>query len=137
MNKENCEEILMRLMAVFDGEETDFSPERLNAHLSVCAECRGDIDRLRNTFAALENQSRRSENVDLWSKIEPRLEKKMSWQPLAFLGVFLVGCKLAEMLPETDPGFVFKFAPLVLVVVLFAILKENPFKINTETGLEK
>jgi hypothetical protein len=141
MNKENfaenCEEILIALMAVFDGETTDFSPEQLNAHLSGCDDCRREIDQMRNTFALLKNEERREQNVDLWSSIKPRIEAKTNWKPFAVLGAFLVVYKLAEMLPETDFGFVFKLVPIVFVVVLFAFLKENPFKINTELILEK
>jgi predicted anti-sigma-YlaC factor YlaD len=139
MNKENCEEIQIALMAVFDGETTDFSPEQLNAHLSGCANCRQEIDAMRNTFALLKNDERREQNVDLWSSIEPRIEAKArtNWKPFVVLGVFLIVYKLTEMLPETDFGFVFKLVPIVFVVALFAFLKENPFKINTELILEK
>jgi hypothetical protein len=139
MNKENCEEnceeILIALTAVFDGETTEFAPEQLNAHLSGCEDCRREIDLMRNTFALLKNEERREQNVDLWSAIESRLEAKTNWKPFAALGAFLVVCKLAEMLPETDFGFVFKLVPIVFVVALFAFLKENPFKINTELNI--
>jgi predicted anti-sigma-YlaC factor YlaD len=139
MNKENCEEILMALMAVFDGETTEFAPEQLNAHLSACESCRREIEQMHNTFALLKTQERRESDENLWSAIEPQMvaEKRTNWKPFAFLGVFLVVYKLAEMLPETDFGFAFKIVPLVFVVALFAFLKENPFRINTELILEK
>jgi hypothetical protein len=41
------------------------------------------------------------------------------------------------MLPAQDLGLAFKFVPLVLIVVLFVFLKENPFKINGELILER
>jgi len=137
MNKETCEEILTALMAVFDGETTEFAPEQLNAHLSNCENCRREIEQMQNTFALLKSQERRAPETDLWSAIETRIEAKTNWKPFAFLGVFLVVYKLLEMLPETDFGFVFKIVPLVFVIALFAFLKENPFRINTELILEK
>lgn len=137
MNKENCEEILIAMMAVFDGERTEFSPEQLKAHLAGCESCRGEIEEMQSTFALLKNQERRVSNVDLWSAVEPRIEAKTSWKPFLFLAVFLIVYKLAEMLPERDLGLAFKIVPLVFVVAIFIVLKENPFKINTELILEK
>ncbi len=137
MNKENCENILMALMAVFDGERTEFSPEQLNSHLANCDNCRSEIEQMQNTFTLLRSQERRASDVDLWSAIEPRLETKTNWAPFVFLAVFLVVYKLAEMLPANDLGFAFKIVPFVFVVALFVFLKENPFRINTELILEK
>nr|AIA12066.1 Putative zinc-finger [uncultured bacterium] len=126
-------------MAVFDGETTEFAPEQLNAHLSACESCRREIEQMQNTFALLKTQERSVPETDLWSAIETRIEAetRTNWKPFAFLGVFLVGYKLLEMLPETGFGFAFKIVPLVFVVALFAFLKENPFRINTELILEK
>jgi len=137
MNKENCEEILMAQMAVFDGEESEISPEKLNAHLEKCEGCRREMEAMQSTFALLRRQERRVLNADLWSAIEPRLEAKTNWQPFVFLAVFLVAYKLTEMLSANDPGFAFKIVPFVFVAALFVFLKENPFKINTELILEK
>ncbi|MGC2238618.1 MAG: hypothetical protein WA584_20860 [Pyrinomonadaceae bacterium] len=139
MNKENCEDILMALAAVFDGEKTDFPPEQLKEHTSGCESCRREIEQMQNTFTLLKRQERRVQNADLWSAIEPQIEaeRKTNWQPLAFLTVFMVVYKLLEMLPERDFGLAFKIVPLVFVIVLFVFLKENPFKINTELILEK
>lgn len=137
MNKENCEEILMAQMAVFDGEAGEFSTEELNAHLEKCEGCRRESEAIQSTFAVLRRQERRVSDADLWPAIEPRLKAKTNRQPFVVLAAFLVAYKLAEMLPANDPGFAFKIVPLVFVAALFVFLKENPFKINTELILEK
>jgi hypothetical protein len=137
MNKENCENILMALMAAADGEETEFSPEQLDFHLASCESCRRETEDVQGAFALLSQQTRRAPDVDLWSAIEPRLEEKTNWTPFVFLAVFLVAYKLGEMLPANDLGFAFKIVPFVFVVALFFFLKENPFRINTELILEK
>ena len=41
------------------------------------------------------------------------------------------------MLPARDPGMAFKLVPLVIVALLFVLIKENPFRINTELVLER
>jgi Putative zinc-finger len=139
MHKENCEEILIALMAVFDGEQTDFSPEQLNAHTAECESCRREIEEMQGAFSLLREQSRNEFNANLWPSIDARIDAgaKTRWTPFLFVGALLVGYKFLEMIPETAFGFVFKIVPVALVVALFVLLKENPFKINTELILEK
>jgi hypothetical protein len=48
------------------------------------------------------------------------------------LGLLLLGYKLIEMIPDRDFGLLFKLVPILLTVVVFGYLKENPFKINPE-----
>ena len=141
MNKINCENALMTIMAELDNEETEISSELAAAHLASCADCRQEFEQIQNTFSLLRKQTRRAQDANLWPAIEIRIDAKTAtqtnWQPFLFLGVFLVAYKLLEMLPETDFGFIFKIVPLIFVVALFIFLKENPFKINTELILEK
>lgn len=139
MNKQNCEEILMALMAVFDGEETDFSPEQLNSHTAGCDDCRQAVEQMQHTFNLLREHERFAPDADLWPLIDAQIEAepKTGWQPFLLVGVLLVVYKFLEMFPAADFGFVFKIVPLLLIVALFVLLKENPFKINTELILEK
>jgi hypothetical protein len=141
MNEINCETFLMTKMAEIDGEETEISAEQMDFHLAVCGNCRQEIELLRSTDNLLRRQTRREQNADLWSAIENRIGKRAisqtGWKPFALLGALLVASKLLEMLPAQDLGFAFKFVPLVLIVVLFVFLKENPFKINGELILER
>ena len=138
MNKKNCEDLLMAMMAQLDGEENEFV-EQAAFHLAECENCRMEFEQMQILDNLFKRQSRREQNADLWSAIEPRIEPKRqtNWQPFALLGIFLVGYKLLEMLPEDEFGLWFKLVPLVFVIALFGFLKENPFKINTELILEK
>ena len=124
-------------MAVFDGEETDFKPEELNAHLADCMNCRAEIEQLQAAFNSFKTSRRRELKADLWGKIEPRLENKISRKPFVLVALLLIAWKLAEMLPEADFGLVFKIVPLIIAAGLFAFLRLNPFRINTEFILEK
>ncbi len=138
MNKTNCEDVLMAMMARLDGEENERAdPAAL--HLAECDACQKEFEQMQTTDNLLKRQSRREQDADLWSAIKPRIETKnqMTWQPFAFLGIFLVGYKLLELLPDDGFGLWFKLVPLVFVIALFGFLKENPFKINTELILEK
>lgn len=96
---------------------------------------------MQNTFNLLKNYERAMRDEDLWSGIENRIgaEKSsaISLTPFVLLGIFLVGYKLLEMIPAEDFGFVFRFVPLVFVIVLFVFIRENPFKINAQLAPEK
>jgi anti-sigma factor RsiW len=144
MKDMNCEEILIQKMALLDGEKTDAPPAEIDAHLAACETCRRETARLENVASLFERQQRRrADVVDLWTPIERRLGAesktilKANWQPFALVGALLAALKLAELLPARDFGWALKFAAFVLVVLLFGILKENPFKINTELIPEK
>jgi hypothetical protein len=79
--------------------------------------------------------------VNLWPAIENRIAKPsravVSWQPFALIGLLLVIHKLLEMVPARDLGMAFKLVPLVIVILLFVLIKENPFRINTELVMER
>ncbi|MDQ6785835.1 MAG: hypothetical protein M3033_03315 [Acidobacteriota bacterium] len=143
MNEINCENTMLAMMAVMDGEETLLSSEQTTAHLAQCKNCRQEFEQMQNFVDLLKKQKRGAQNADLWMSIEKRIGAQneaaslIGWKTFLLLGAFLVAYKLLEMIPERDFGLFFKFVPLVFVVALFGFLKENPFKINTELGLER
>jgi len=143
MNTTKCEDTILTMLALLDGEEISVSSEQAANHLAECEHCRQEIEQLRNTVNLLKRQKRREQAADLWFEIEKRLDPQtstappMKWQPFLILVAGLVGYKLLEMLPERELGLWLKLMPLILVVALFGFLKENPFKINTELALER
>lgn len=141
MNGTNCEDILMAKMAELDGEKKEISAEAMNLHLSGCENCRLEFERMQSVGNLLEKQTRREQSADLWSAIERRIGVRnastISWKPFVVIGAILVIYKLLEMLPERDLGLAFKIVPLIFVAALFVFLKENPFKVNAELGLER
>ncbi|MCA1625058.1 MAG: hypothetical protein LC778_14905 [Acidobacteria bacterium] len=143
MNMINCENAMLVMLAVMDGEEPLLSSEQTTAHLARCKNCRQEFGQMQNTANLLNKQKRREQDIDLWASIEKRIGAQsetaslIGWKPFLLLGVFLVAYKLLEMIPERDFGLLFKFVPLIFVVVLFGFFKENPFKINTELSLER
>lgn len=143
MNEINCENTMLAMSAVTDGEETLFSSEQAATHLLSCENCRREFEQMQIFAGLLNKQKRRGQDADLWRSIEKRIGAQtetaslIGWKMFLPLGAFLVAYKFLEMMPERDFGLLFKFVPLVFVVALFVFLKENPFKINTELGLEE
>ncbi|HEX8564782.1 MAG TPA: hypothetical protein VF648_03875 [Pyrinomonadaceae bacterium] len=143
MSEIECKDAILSAMAEFDGESPLLSSEQVNMHLAVCENCRQEIEQLQATVGLLQMQARREQPADLWRLIEKRIESQhkiapqTNWKTFALLGALLVAYKLLEMLAAEEFGFLFKLVPLIFVVALFGLLKENPFKINTRLTLER
>lgn len=141
MKELSCENVLMAQMAAADGEEPEFSTKQLAAHIATCANCQQELKQLQALDHVLTGLSLSEPRVDLWPVIENKIAKRtrssLDWKPFALIGSLLVIYKLLEMLPARDPGLAFKLVPLVIVALLFVLIKENPFRINTELVLER
>jgi hypothetical protein len=134
-----CEDVLMAQMAAADGEDSGFATEQLSMHVAGCANCQHELKQLQALDQLLASQTLAETRVNLWPAIEKGIAKRpaLSWRPFALIGLLLVIYKLLEMLPERDLGMAFKLVPLIIVVLLFVFIKENPFRINTELVLER
>ena len=125
-------------MAAADGEEPGLSKELVATHVAGCANCHRELEQLHALDQMLAGHTLREQHVDLWPAIESRITKRVvDWQPFAVIGLLLVIIKLLEMLPAHDLGIALKLLPLIIVALVFVLIKENPFKINTELMMER
>ena len=146
MQKATCETIRIAAMAVADGQQaevTEMTSHRIEEHLADCATCRLEVDQLRAVNALMNMQQRQPQNERLWASIEMSLPEAPTAKYesprshlFKLLGLFLIGYKLFEMIPDRDLGLLFKLIPILFIVAAFAYLKVNPFRINTELALE-
>ena len=142
MSELNCESVSMAAMAIADGYHPELSSEQIGTHLASCADCRQELGELQKLSSLLDTQERRLRTENLWQKIEPRLPDATRTSTsrvsssFMFLGALLLGYRLLELIPDRDFSFLFKFVPVLLVIVAFGYLRENPFKINSEFSLE-
>ena len=139
MKEPTCEDVLMAQMSAADGEASQFSKDHLAAHIAGCVNCQHELKQMQVVDQVLAGHTLSESNVDLWPAIENRIAKRpaFGWKPFALIGVLLVIYKLVEMLPAQPLGLAFKLVPLVIVVLLFVLIRENPFRINTELVLER
>ncbi len=140
MNEINCENVLMAKMAEIDEEVIAISAEAINLHLESCENCRREFELMSAADNLLKMQRRRLNEADLWSEIEAEILRKTAshfdLKPFILIGFLLIAYKLLEMIPEQEFGFIFRLVPLAFIVGLFFLLKENPFRINTELAQE-
>jgi len=139
MNTLNCETVRMASSAGSDGHRALLEPAQLEEHIAQCGDCRREVERLDGLMRLLDSQKRRVSNDQLWSGIEARLAAQTpasrasrDLRLLVPTGVVLLAYKLYEQLTVHNTAFQVKLALLLVVIGLFALLKENPFKINTE-----
>lgn len=143
MNTLNCEAVRMALSAAADGYSGSLEPAQLKDHLAQCDVCRRDGEQLGGLMRLLDAQKRRASNDQLWSAIEARLPAQpraasasRDLRLLVPTGIVLLAYKLFEQLAAHNTGVPVKLVPLLLVIAVFALLKENPFKINAELQLK-
>ncbi|MGQ0762135.1 MAG: anti-sigma factor family protein [Acidobacteriota bacterium] len=141
MNEINCEDVLMAWMAESDGEKSTLAGEQISSHLKSCEKCRPEVEQILRVDSLLKRQDRQHHDANLWPAVEKRLASRivpqMGWTPFGLLAVVFVAYKLFEMLPEQAPGIAFKLVPLIFIVGLFVVIKENPFRINAELTSER
>lgn len=139
MKELSCEDVLIAQMAMRDGEQPPFSKEHLEAHVAGCGNCQHELEQMQALDQVFARQNVSEQRADLWPAIENRIAKRsaLGWKPFALIGSLLVIYKLLEMLPAQAPGMAFKLVPLVIVASLFVLIRENPFRINTELVMER
>lgn len=138
MKELSCEDVLKAQMAAADDEEPELPNDLLAAHVASCANCQQQFAQSRALDQLLAGQKLSESHVDLWPAIENRITKRaLDWKPFAAIGLLLVINKLVEMLPAHDLGIALKLLPLLIVGLLFVLIKENPFRINTELVMER
>jgi hypothetical protein len=141
MNEANCEDVLVAWMAESDGERSTVSGEQISSHIKGCGKCRQEVEQILRVDSLLKQQTRHQQDANLWPAVEKRLASRIvpqiGWAPFGLFGAIFVAYKLLEMLPERAPGIAFKLLPLILIISLFVLIRENPFRINAELTLER
>ena len=135
----SCEAVRMAASAAADGHPI-LDAAQLEDHLARCGDCRNEVERLAGLMQLLDSQKRRASTDQLWGRIEPllpaptkagRSASRDLWI-LAPTSIVLVVYKLLEQLTAHHIAFQLKLVPLLLVIALFVLLKENPFRVNPQ-----
>jgi predicted anti-sigma-YlaC factor YlaD len=126
-----CEEFRLAAMALAEGETPSVPEPAIQAHLAVCEACRRETEQLRETGLMWQGQLRIDYEVDLWPKIQDRLRgRERYW--LALLIVLLAVFKLTDLVPDGSLSLGERFVPVLLTAAIFAVLRQNPFQIETK-----
>ena len=131
-----CEEWRVAEMALADGEMPPVSRAAIETHLVTCDGCRRVIEELQELASTWDGQRRRDCYVDLWPAIQDRLGRpKRHWLPM--LVVLLVIFKLADLVTDTSLALWVQVVPVLMASASFALLGQNPFRIQTDLALKE
>jgi anti-sigma factor RsiW len=126
-------------MAIADGEKPSILAADVELHLAQCDRCRSEVERLKSVIDLLNEQRRRERTEGVWGRVVERLSRKKRaraasdhWPWLLLLGLFLAGYRVVVAALDLEPGLWLNLAPALLAIAVFGLLRENPFKINSE-----
>jgi anti-sigma factor RsiW len=126
-------------MAIADGEKPSVLAADVELHLAQCDSCRSEVERLKSVIDLLNEQRRRERTEGVWGRVVERLSRKKRaraasdhWPWLLLLGLFLAGYRVVVAALDLEPGLWLNLAPALLAIAVFGLLRENPFKINSE-----
>jgi hypothetical protein len=129
-------------MAIADGEKPQLQIEQIKTHCVNCANCRLEIEHVSAILGSLDFQTRLRPQENIWPLVERHLNRtparkaQLGARGLLLLGSLLFAYKIILMIPERDLGLWVRLIPVLLVIIVFTYVKENPFKINAELKLE-
>jgi len=143
MMSERCEKVRLAAMAALDGETPPLSDQEIREHLATCAACRAEVEQLQQALAPLNRQKPPVFAEDVWPGVEATLRQQAApAQPrreayvFAVLGLFLLICKVVDVLPELGGHWLPRVLPLAAALMLFGVLKQNPFHLTGNLKLE-
>jgi predicted anti-sigma-YlaC factor YlaD len=140
-DKTACDDVMLSMMALADGETPPLAVEAVGAHLEGCSACRALSDELADTSRLLGACRRQTDSYDLWPALAPHLAppaarrvSAMAVAPFAALVVILVAFRLL-LYGASGTALGLKLTAVALVVAAFLVARENPFKIEAERPL--
>src|SRR5262249_3628408 len=139
MNQVSCESVCVAAMAIADGEKPLIPAADVELHLAQCDRCRGEGERSKSVIDLLNEQRRREWTESVWGRVVERLSRRERaraasdhWPWLLLLGLFLAGYRVVVAALDLEPGLWLNLAPALLAIAVFGLLRENPFKVNSE-----
>jgi anti-sigma factor RsiW len=139
MNQVNCESICLAAMAVADGETPPIPAAEIELHLGQCARCQSEVLQLKQIIDLLNVQCRPVPNESVWNGVAENLKLRNQartasdrWPWLLLLGLLLAGHRIVVAASDWEPGVWFKLTPIIFAVAVFALLRQNPFKVNPD-----
>lgn len=91
-----------------------------------------------NAGTIMTRHTRHAYEIDLWPSIVRRIGKegrvRDRW---LFVALGLVILKLLESFRADGGRWIFMILPLIVAVMIFVVMRENPFRVSTKLRMEE
>jgi predicted anti-sigma-YlaC factor YlaD len=134
MNDNACELVRMSAQALSDGEKPPLTSAQIAEHCQQCAGCLREVAELERLCSRLSGTERQEYTAELWPAIAQSLEvtpasETSTATPLLILAATIaIATEVFVLIAAAGIGF--RLIPIVAACVLFAGMRENPFKLN-------
>jgi anti-sigma factor RsiW len=125
----------MAAMAHLDGEQADFSPAEVEAHLAGCAECRSAVASLTTLQSQLNRFDDESLDADVWPGVHDAITSRVP--PVQSERRFVLGLasvlvlwRLAQLSIDLPAPVVNSVVPFALTVLVLWRVTGDPFAIQ-------
>ena len=142
MNQSQCENVMCAALARLDGELPPLSEKETLDHLANCQRCRDELAEITSVLQPLNKQKRREIEHDLWPAMEAIVASPA--QPMSqtkylimffLFGLFLLVAKIFELHPGIISGLIVKPLSILVTLLFFLLLKQNPFRIRADLAV--
>ena len=139
MNSE-CQQIAPLLAGAVDDQLNDEQWEILEQHITCCESCRLHLEQEQETALKLDGLEPQLMEKDVWSSVKKVLPKEAKAKTVGLtwlIGIVALGVlfKPFDLFVAGELGLVLRFAALLIVVLVFALAKENPFRLASDAEL--
>lgn len=134
----DCHQIVPLIAGAVDDQLTDEQWEQLEAHLEHCAACRTLLEQQQETALGLEGLDPAFVQRDVWPAVRRSLPVKSKSGRLGWLAVIValgILLKPIDLFVAGELGPLLRVAALLLIVVVFVLAGENPFRLADDAEL--
>ena len=140
MNERNnhaCDEVLLAVMASLDGETPALPADRIEAHMSGCAECRAAVATMKAFQPQLAELTLSGPATDLWPAVGRRIERQPAqargWLAFVLVAGICVVWRTGQLVLDLPLPVLNAIVPLFLSILLARRLVGDPLAISDTT----
>ena len=130
-----CEDVLMAVWVLRDGEAASMRQSEIDDHVTTCAECRAAVAEIARLDRDLSRVDYERIDADLWPELRSTIvassrPEKVSAGALPGLIVVLVTWRVGQLLLDLPAPVVNSIVPLACIVFVMWRLVGDPFAIH-------
>jgi predicted anti-sigma-YlaC factor YlaD len=134
----DCERVRLRVMTELDGETVAEAADALTdtqQHLAACPSCRTWLKNFESMNSQFQRLTYPNAQVDLWLRVERRISRSQSVQPVTkrlwLIGAVMLAWRALQLLIDLPLPALHPFVPLAAAVIALWQIAGDPLAIET------